>query len=104
MFEFMERCHSLADLLALRSSLRQQDTVLAGALRDVQQELRDWQQFRRDQEVAGQPVPMELLRLWEELAERERQLVLDLLQHRHLRDQVSEEIARLVNRHRANAG
>ena len=34
----------------------------------------------------------ELLRLWEELAERERQLAVDLLQLEHLHAQVSEEV------------
>jgi uncharacterized protein involved in exopolysaccharide biosynthesis len=104
MFDFADRCYSLADLLTTRSSLRQQETVLKDALHDVQQELRSWHQHRRELDERGLPSAPELVRLWAELAEREHQLVLDLLQLQHLRQQISEEVTRLVHRRREKAG
>ncbi|HLQ37273.1 MAG TPA: hypothetical protein VK348_05715 [Planctomycetota bacterium] len=73
-------CHTLSDLLELRAALRRQELLVGGALRDVQNELKSWQRHRRAQELAGQPVPRELVLLWDGLEERERELALDLLQ------------------------
>jgi hypothetical protein len=75
------RCHvSLADLIALRTTLRQQEFVLRSALSNVQAELRSWHEHRHEHELEGKPVPRELKMVWEELAERERALAVDLLQ------------------------
>lgn len=103
MFDFAGRCHSLADLLTTRSSLRQHETMLTEALRDVQLELRSWQQHQQQLQQQGRTAAPELVRLWQELAEREHQLVLDLLQLQHLRQQISSEVERLMHRHRQRA-
>lgn len=102
MLDRIDRCHSLADLLSLRSSLRQQQIALQSALAEVQAELGGWRQERRQRQ--GQQLPADLSRLWQELAERERQLALDLLQLRHLAEQVNGEIHEQLQRRRSRAG
>ena len=82
MFRLEDRGPSLSDLVDLRASLRRQEILLLGALRDVQSELRSWAMHRRSREAVGAPVARELCVLWEELGERERELALDLLQVR----------------------
>ncbi|GAB4149204.1 MAG: hypothetical protein Fur0037_17540 [Planctomycetota bacterium] len=98
MLEFPRICRSLSDLLALRSSLRQQETVLADALRDVQAELRFWREDRARRDALGRQTPRELVRIREDLAERERGLVLDLLQVRHSLSEVNGEVRNLLAR------
>ncbi len=73
---------SLSDLFDARSALRRQEVVLMRALRDVQDELRGWDSHRLAQQAAGQGVPRELCRIWAELAERERELAILVLQAR----------------------
>ena len=67
---------SLSQWLAVRTSLRQQEVLLQGALREVQRELRGWQPERQRR---GKDAPSSLRMLWLELEERERQLCMDLL-------------------------
>jgi hypothetical protein len=92
MFRFHERCRTLSDLVELRASLRRQDLALSGALRDVQTELRSWEQHRAARAAAGQPVPRELALVWDELAERERELAMDQLQVRAALGEANREI------------
>jgi hypothetical protein len=99
MFRLQDRGPSLSDLVDLRASLRRQEILLLGALRDVQSELRSWALHRRSREAIGARVPRELCVLWEELAERERELALDLLQVRAAHAEVNRGIqGRLAGR------
>jgi hypothetical protein len=92
MIRLQERCHSLADLMVLRTTLRQQETLVDMALREVQRELASWRRHRQSHELAGKSCPPELCRVWEELAERERELVLDLLQIRAAAGETNRQI------------
>jgi hypothetical protein len=87
---------SLADLLEVRASLRQQEVLLKSALRDVQGELRCWNQHREAEAVAGRPVARELCALWDELEGRERELAMDLVQVRAAWVTANAEIARML--------
>ena len=82
MLRLHERCPTLSDLVDLRAALRRQDLMLQGALRDVQSELRCWERHREEQEANHREVPRELVMVWDELRERERELALDALQVR----------------------
>jgi len=87
---------SLADLLEVRASLRRQEVLLKSALRDVQGELRSWNEHREAEAEAGRPVARELCDLWDELEGRERELAMDLVQVRAAWVTASAEIARLL--------
>jgi|SoiMethySBSTD1v2_1073268.scaffolds.fasta_scaffold3915278_1 hypothetical protein len=95
MFRFTDR-PSLSDLFDARAALRRQEVVLLGAMRDVQTELRSWQGHRLAQEASGRNVPRELCMLWEELAERERELALDLIQVRAALREAQREIQNCI--------
>jgi hypothetical protein len=92
MFRLHDRVPSLCDLVDLRASLRRQEILLLGAMRDVQSELRSWSAHRRAQQVVGEPVARELCVLWEELGERERELAQDLVQVRAAQLEVNRGI------------
>jgi hypothetical protein len=68
------RGSTLLDMLAIRASVRRQRNQLAAALGDLRAEVRSWNLHRRAQNAAGQPVPAELARLWNDLADREVEL------------------------------
>ncbi|MGE3173546.1 MAG: hypothetical protein AB7O97_13060 [Planctomycetota bacterium] len=80
MFSLRDRGNSLSDLVEMRASLRRQQIVLTGALRDVQSELRSWERHRTACAAQGTAVPRELGILWEELGDRERELAMDVVQ------------------------
>lgn len=92
MFTLQGRYASLADLVDLRVSLRQQEFLLARALRDVQEELRCWARHRQVRESCGESVPKELCVVWEELTERERELAMDVVQVRSALVEANREI------------
>lgn len=87
---------TLLELLELRAALRQQGAAVAAALRDVGAETRCWNRHRRAQRIAGQPVPDELSRLWDDLQGRERELAGELQELRELQAAVSRSIERAL--------
>jgi FixJ family two-component response regulator len=91
-------------LVELRASLRRQEIALLGALQDVQGELRSWERHRRGQQARGRTVPVELATVFEELGERERELVLDLMQVRAVQGEANREIARALRPAPGRAG
>jgi hypothetical protein len=104
MIHLRERCPSLSDLVDLRASLRRQELILNAALHDVQGELKSWDRHRRAQDAAGREVPRELSLIWQELRERERELVLDVLQVRAALAEANREILRALGPSHGRAG
>jgi hypothetical protein len=92
MIRLHDRCPTLSRLIEVRASLRRQEIVLLGALHDVQAELRSWQSHRTERSARGLYVPHALCILWDELAERERELALDVLHVRAALQQANREI------------
>ncbi len=99
MIRFEEaRPRSLGDLLEQRAALRRQETMVAGAAVEVAHELRAWRRHELAEEAAGRTVPAELRRLWQDLASRQTELRLDLLQLRHALVVAGRELAAALGR------